>query len=607
MPAVTTTCHCVTDNSKRIMIPHSSALAVATTLCLLLFGLCAYAIEIVDRSDTPPSTATHTLPPSTFYPPPRTLTPTFPRLHVLFVVGSATYTHVAAPIEYMLELKRRGHRITWQQPRFLTRWFTSEAERLSLPFNFSLVDLDSAAVESVDGVAQLMSERPWIEVFAQLVRQSWDPVYPAYYHAMLDAIEQDRPDIVVCDSISDHCLDVADKLQLPMVISHCTTPIDGFAPHHYDTPSSFTLFSHNWHEQPLWHRLYNTFGIAPQLVWYGAVGLTRHIDAVKAAMGSPGQINRGTRFHSRDVLYDSSWAWEWPQYWPPYLHMVGPIPKTWRQASQQLTVPQQQWLGESAAAGVPVVYVAMGSLAKLSDEWLRTFAAAFSSCPALPAGMSATANTSLFRVLWANRHSPPWLAELLPASVRLEQWVSQPAVLAHPAVHLFLSHSGMSSAQEAIAVGLPILALPLLIDQPSIAAKLRDRGVADVLDKLTFTSDELCASMRRLVFSAAVRQSASSLQRLFHASDSGGLQRAVDVIERAAVSMAHLRPYRERQEVSWVVRHNVDVYGCGLLAGLAVLWCVVAAVSVVVRLVVSGMSALMAGVGAASRRKSKQA
>ena len=100
-----------------------------------------------------------------------------------------------------------------------------------------------------------------------------------------------------------------------------------------------------------------------------------------------------------------------------------------------------------------------------------------------------------------------------------------------------------------------------------------------------------------------LRRPVSLLQRLFHASDSGGLQRAVDVIERAAVSMAHLRPYRERQEVSWVVRHNVDVYGCGLLAGLAVLWCVVAAVSVVVRLAVRGMER----VKGASRRKSRQA
>ena len=587
------------------MIRYAVSLAVLlAVLCLVpLLLTSASAVQRPDGDSyhTPP----HTTPPSAFYPPPRTLTPTFPSLHVLFVVGSATFTHVAAPIEYMLELKRRGHRITWQQPRDLvSHLFKSEAERLSLPFNFSLVDVN---LTSWREAVQLLTERPFLEVMDRVASLAYESTYPTLHHGMMEAVRADRPDLVLCDSIADHCLDVVTQLQLPSVVTHCSTLVDEFSPTwHYDTPSSKTMYSHNWHEQPLSHRLYNTFGLLPHLAWVG-IGTLQRTVAMKTALGAPISVGGIASLQGRDVLYDSSWAWEWPQYWPPYLHMVGPIPKTWRQARTQLAPSMQRWLDDSKALALPVVYVAMGSLAKLSDQRLRTLATAFATCPALPADMSATANTSLFRVLWANRHSPPWLAELLPASVRLEQWVSQPAVLAHPAVHLFLSHSGMSSAQEAIAVGLPILALPLLIDQPSIAAKLRDRGVADVLDKLTFTSDELCASMRRLVFSAAVRQSASSLQRLFHASDSGGLQRAVDVIERAAVSMAHLRPYRERQEVSWVVRHNVDVYGCGLLAGLAVLWCVVAAVSVVVRLVVKGIRGVVSIVGAASRRKSKQA
>ena len=280
--------------------------------------------------------------------------------------------------------------------------------------------------------------------------------------------------------------------------------------------------------------------------------------------------------------------------------MVGPIPKTWRKSSQQLDASQQRWLDESLEAGVPVVYVAMGSIAKLTDRWLRTFAACFSSCPALPAGKEASNETSLFHVLWANRDSPPWLAELLPSSVRVEQsWVDQPAALAHPAVHLFLSHSGMSSAQEAIAVGLPILAIPLLIDQFPIAAKLRDKGVAEVLDKMTLTADEMCAAMRRLVFEPQVRQAVDKLQRLYHKSDGGGLQRAVAVIERAAISADHLIPYRERQDVSWVVRYNVDVW----LIGLAVLVSVLAGVIALIWLTVRGLWRVVGG----SRAKSKVA
>ena len=574
-------------------------IAVRSSLCLLLLLLLLLSSARASSPSDPSSTASadaSTPSTTTFLPPPRTLTPTFPRLHILYVVGIATYTHIAAPIEYMLELHRRGHRVTWQQPRYYVKWFKSEAERLSLPFNWSLIDIDYEWMESM---SRGLFERRWIEVIDMVISLSYEPLYPILYHALLDQIERDKPDLLVCDSIADHCFDVSRKLQLPAIITHCTTPYDGNMPWHFDTPSSFTLFSHHWHEQPLWHRLYNTYGILPQLVWYGVINTVQRIEAMKKALGSPGRVSGGTEGQNMEVLYDSSWAWEWPQYWPPYLHMVGPIPKTWRGGSHELDPSQQRWLDDSLQAGAPVVYVAMGSVGLLADDWLRAFVACFTSCPALPADRTATNDTSPFRVLWANRHSPQWLSQSLPSSVRLAEWVDQPAVLAHPAVRLFLSHSGMSSAQEAIAVGLPILAMPIGIDQPPIAAKLRDRGVAEVLDKMTFTADEMCAAMRRLVYEPRVRQATEQLQRLFHKSDSGGLQRAVDVIERAAVSSEHLFPYRERLDVSWVVRYNVDVYGIGL----AVVTAVLAAVMLLVRLAVRGVWRVVG----ASKAKSKLA
>jgi len=579
----------------KMLCTLAASLKLLITLLLLLPATFA-----VQPSDTLDSTSLGTLDashtPSTFYPPQRTLTPDFPSLHVMFVVGTSTYTHIAAPVEYLLELKRRGHRVSWQQPQYLASWFKSEQERLSLPFNFSLVDVDNSWL---DGALQRMSERPWLEVISETFKKMYPVTYPVLYRALLDAIKQDRPDVLMCDSLADHCVDVSKQLQLPAVITHCTTPFDTHQPYHFDVPWSFTSFSQQWHEQPLWHRLYNTFAIPPLVLWHGVGGLRRRIDEIKAAAGSPGRANKGASTHGLDVLYDSSWAWEWPLYLPPYLHMVGPIPKTWRQGSQQLDPSLQRWLDDSVEAGVPVVYVAMGSIAKLMDGWLRTFTSAFSSCPALPSGLDATNHTSPFRVLWADRNSPPWLAELLPPSVRVEGWVDQPAVLAHPAVHLFLSHGGMGSSQEALAVGLPILALPILIDQPPISAKLRDRGVAVVLDKMSFTADEMCAAMRHLVFDPQVRQSADMLQRLYHKSDSGGLQRAADIIERAAVSTKHLIPYRERQDVSWVVRYNVDVYAIGL----AVLAGVLGTVGVLAWLAVQSASRVVG----ANRPKSKLA
>ena len=541
-------------------------------LCIIPLILC-----FSPASSSVPASALNGLP--TSVPPPRSPQPAAcPALHILFVLSLASYTHIAAPIEYLLELKRRGHRVSWQQPRYLIRMFRDEDERLSLPFNFSLVDVDENGQAAA---VRLMTERPFLEVFDEVSRVSYEPVYPVLYRAMMEAVVKDRPDVVMCDTFADHCVDIASQLQLPAVIVHCTTPLDEYSPWHFDTPSSLTTLSQHWHEQPLWRRLYNTYGVLFEQVRYGAAPLAR-IQAMKAALGAPISFSGIASWQGKDVLYDSSWAWEWPLYWPPNAHMVGPIPKTWRRQSEQLDAALQRWLDDAARESIPVAYVAMGGLVSLTDRWLQTFAAAFSECRAVPLRQATTNQTSLFRVLWANRDSPQWLAASLAPSVRVEQWVNQPAVLAHPAVRVFVSHCGMASVQEAVAVGLPILALPLMFDQLAIASKLRDRGVADVLDKLSSTADDVCAGMRRLVFDPQVQLAAGKLQRLYHRPDGGGLQRAVDIIERAAVSQEHLIPYRERTDVSWLVRYNVDVYA----VGVAVLMAVLAVCGVLVRLVV---------------------
>ncbi|KAL0457354.1 UNVERIFIED_CONTAM: UDP-glucosyltransferase 29 [Sesamum latifolium] len=59
----------------------------------------------------------------------------------------------------------------------------------------------------------------------------------------------------------------------------------------------------------------------------------------------------------------------------------------------------------------------------------------------------------------------------------LQRWAPQTKILAHPSTGAFLSHCGMSSIIESIYFGVPVIAMPLKLDQPLNARLLVEAGV----------------------------------------------------------------------------------------------------------------------------------
>lgn len=55
-------------------------------------------------------------------------------------------------------------------------------------------------------------------------------------------------------------------------------------------------------------------------------------------------------------------------------------------------------------------------------------------------------------------------------------WVPQNDVLGHPAVKAFVTHAGVNSLYEAAYHAKPIVAVPLIADQPSNAAQVNAHG-----------------------------------------------------------------------------------------------------------------------------------
>lgn len=70
----------------------------------------------------------------------------------------------------------------------------------------------------------------------------------------------------------------------------------------------------------------------------------------------------------------------------------------------------------------------------------------------------------------------PRLERIVSEHVRIERWVDQWEVLAEADV--FVTHHGVNSTHEAVLAGVPMLSAPFFWDQPALAARCAELGVA---------------------------------------------------------------------------------------------------------------------------------
>ncbi|XP_062153314.1 UDP-glycosyltransferase 90A1-like [Alnus glutinosa] len=142
------------------------------------------------------------------------------------------------------------------------------------------------------------------------------------------------------------------------------------------------------------------------------------------------------------------------------------LPKAWSVGPLCLADPPQephskpawvQWLDQKLEQRNSVLYVAFGSQAEISPAQLKEIATGLEE--------------SNVNFLWVIRKSESEISEGFEERVKdtgivVREWVDQRAILMHECVQGFLSHCGWNSVLESICAGVPILAWPMLAEQP---------------------------------------------------------------------------------------------------------------------------------------------
>ncbi|KAH8263950.1 hypothetical protein KR038_010324, partial [Drosophila bunnanda] len=148
-----------------------------------------------------------------------------------------------------------------------------------------------------------------------------------------------------------------------------------------------------------------------------------------------------------------------------------------------------------------VIYFSLGSQVRSADlppEKLKVFLNVFGSLKQ--------------RVLW--KFEDETLPNL-PANVKVQSWMPQADILAHPNVKVFIAHGGLFGTQEAVHNGIPILGMPVYCDQHLNINQAKMAGYALDLDYRKVTEEELKGSLLELIENPKYRNNMKQASKVF--------------------------------------------------------------------------------------------
>ncbi|XP_052750704.1 uncharacterized protein LOC113512976 [Galleria mellonella] len=159
-----------------------------------------------------------------------------------------------------------------------------------------------------------------------------------------------------------------------------------------------------------------------------------------------------------------------------------------------------------------VIYINFGSVVKSSSMTEEQIKAVIGAVNELPQ-----------RFIWK------WESKTVLADkdkLYVAKWLPQVDILAHPKTVAFFSHAGMGGTTEALHYGVPIVAMPILGDQPANAASIEESGFGVQLHVRDLTKDNLLAAFKK-VLDPAFYKKVKELSRAWHDRPMSALDTAV--------------------------------------------------------------------------------
>ena len=194
---------------------------------------------------------------------------------------------------------------------------------------------------------------------------------------------------------------------------------------------------------------------------------------------------------------------------PPQFHYAGPFHDN--HGREPVPFPWEQLTAK------PLIYASMGTLVNGMTNVYGTILEAVGEFPEMQV------------VLSVGRNVDP--SDLGPIAANTIVVRSAPQIELLQRAALCLTHGGLNTTLEALAEGVPIVAIPIGYDQPGVAARIAYHRVGEFVEIGNLTARRLSELIVKVTANPSYRDKARWFQKVLR--ETRGLDMAADIIERA--------------------------------------------------------------------------
>ncbi|XP_008191380.2 UDP-glucosyltransferase 2 [Tribolium castaneum] len=431
---------------------------------------------------------------------------------ILAIMPTPSYSHQIVFNPLWLTLNSRGHHVTL---------FTTDPIKNANLSNFRQIDWSFAyqlwhEKHNVSDIIRNFNTN-LLKCLNQYVEMMNDIIIRELEHPQVQEIINDKNehfDLVVVEFLNPAMVAFSKRFNCPFI---GMSPMDltNFVHEALGNPISPALFpdfiSHYDGEMNFFERVLNTFYYVGSKLYFKYYFYPKIDEIIKEYFGEDVPPLEQMQRNASMVFLNTN----------PIIHNIRPLMSnvlmvgggTHFEGDTPLPEDIQKFL-DGAENGA--IYFSLGTNVKSKDldqDTKTTFLQVFSELP--------------YKVLWKFEDA----SVTTNSKILVKPWLPQQQILKHPKIKLFITQGGLQSLEEAIYNGIPIIGMPVYVDQYSNVKRAIRKGMGIILDSNNVGKEILKKSIEDILNNEKYKKSAEKLSILLKEQPVSGLNQTVKWIE----------------------------------------------------------------------------